>query len=182
MNNNPVGVFDSGLGGLTVLKYLLEQFPGANFIYLGDLQNLPFGNKSTKRVIECSLRCTRFLLKQEVDVIVIACNTASSCAYESVKKEASLPVFDVIRPCVKEISKNESLRVAILGTEKTIKSEIYPQLIKLINPNAEIFNIHINGQTTSISDIAIEYIGNPTRLTLIAAKLNCILDLQLIKQ
>ena len=164
-----IGVFDSGLGGLTVLKYLLKNFPGANFIYLGDLQNLPFGNKSTKRVIECSLRCTRFLLKQEVDVIVIACNTASSCAYESVKKEASLPVFDVIRPCVKEISINKNLRVAILGTEKTIKSEMYPKLIKLINPNAKIFNIACplfvpiveeGLEATDLANQAIEYYLN----------------------
>ncbi len=164
-----IGVFDSGLGGLTVLKYLLKTFPGTNFIYLGDLENLPYGNKSTGRVTECSFKCYDFLKKQNVDAIVIACNTASSCAYKKIKDEASIPVFDVISPCVKEISQAKDLKVVILGTEKTISSNIYSELIKEKNPKAKIINIACplfvpiveeGLNNTSLADMAIKhYLG-----------------------
>ena len=164
-----IGVFDSGLGGLTVLKYLLKMFPGTNFIYLGDLENLPYGNKSTKKVIECSLRCSKFLKKQNVDAIVIACNTASSCAYKIIKENFLIPVFDVINPCVKEISSIKDLNVAVLGTEKTASSNIYSELIMEKNPKAKIVNIACplfvpiveeGLDTTSLADQAIKYYLN----------------------
>ena len=122
--NNPVGVFDSGLGGLTVLKYLLKKFPNQDFIYLGDLANLPYGNKSKAKIIDYSIQCAQFLESKKVQSIVIACNTASSYALKSVQAKVSVPVFDVINPCVQKVANANSEAIAILGTEKTIESKI----------------------------------------------------------
>ena len=79
-SEGPIGVFDSGLGGLTVLKSLLKSLPGEDYIYLGDLINLPYGNKSTSSIVDYSLRCVNFLKSKNVKCIVVACNTASSIA------------------------------------------------------------------------------------------------------
>ena len=139
-SNHPIGVFDSGLGGLTVLKYLLECFPYENFIYLGDLANLPYGNKSKKNIIEYSIKCSQFLESKNVKSIVIACNTASSYAYDIIKKSTNIPVFDVIRPCVNEVVNCKAKKVAVLGTEKTIESNIYYKSIKIKRSDIEVYN------------------------------------------
>ena len=138
--NQPIGVFDSGLGGLTVLKYLLEYFPYENFVYLGDLANLPYGNKSEKNIISYSSKCAKFLQSKNVKSIIIACNTASSYAYDVIRKSSKIPIFDVISPCVEEIIASKSKKVAILGTEKTIESNIYANSIKKRNQNIKVYN------------------------------------------
>ncbi|MAV65378.1 MAG: glutamate racemase [Candidatus Marinimicrobia bacterium] len=139
-NEGPIGVFDSGLGGLTVLKYLLKSLPGEDYIYLGDLINLPYGNKSTSSIVEYSLRCVNFLKSKNVKCIIVACNTASSVAISKIKKSTKIPVFDVISPCVENIIKTENKSVAIIGTEKTIQSNVYSKLIKLYNKKITIYN------------------------------------------
>ena len=138
--NQPIGVFDSGLGGLTVLKYLLEKFPNQDFIYLGDLANLPYGNKSENKIIDYSIKCAKFLESKHVQSIIIACNTASSYALKSIEKEVNVSVFDVISPCVKHVAHSECKKIAILGTEKTIESNIYSKLINSINSKIDIYN------------------------------------------
>ena len=138
--NHPIGVFDSGLGGLTVLKYLLRAFPHQDFIYLGDLANLPYGNKSKDKIIHYSIQCAKFLESKKVQGIIIACNTASSYALQEIKQKVSVPIFDVISPCVKKIANSKSKNIAILGTEKTIESRIYCQSINAINSKIKIYN------------------------------------------
>jgi len=138
--NFPIGVFDSGLGGLTVLKYLLKTFPEQDFIYLGDLANLPYGNKSKDKIIHYSIKCSQFLESKNVQGIVIACNTASSYALKSVKAKTSVPIFDVVSPCVQKIANSEINNIAILGTEKTIESKIYSKSINAINSKIKIYN------------------------------------------
>ena len=127
INNDkkPIGVFDSGLGGLTVLKNLMKDLPNESFIYLGDLINLPYGNKSSEGVSNYALDCAQFLLSKNVKSIIIACNTASAVAYKKIKNISPVPVFDVITPCVEEIIKINKKKIAILGTQKTIDSNIY---------------------------------------------------------
>ena len=104
-DNRPIGVFDSGLGGLTVLQNLIKDLPNENFIYLGDLINLPYGNKSSQGVLKYALDCTQFLISQNVKCIIIACNTASAIAYKKIKETTIIPVFDVITPCIEEVLK-----------------------------------------------------------------------------
>ena len=86
----PIGIFDSGLGGLTVLRYLLHYLPNNEFVYLGDLANLPYGNKSKNNIIDYSIKCAHFLETKKVHLIVIACNTASSYAYSFLKKNINI--------------------------------------------------------------------------------------------
>lgn len=140
-NNRPIGVFDSGLGGLTVLKYLLKKLPNHNFIYLGDLANLPYGNKSQDRIVDCSIKCSKFLQSKNVSAIIVACNTASSLAFQDIQQQISdIPTFNVIDPCVDIVVKSHSKKIGVLGTEKTIESDIYARLINQINKNIHIYN------------------------------------------
>ena len=101
-NNSPIGIFDSGLGGVTVLKKIKEVLPNENYIYFGDTANLPYGSKSKKNIIEYSEKITTFLISKNVKAIVIACNSASSVAVDSLKKISPLPIFEVILPAVIE--------------------------------------------------------------------------------
>ena len=141
INNRPIGVFDSGLGGLTVLKYLLKKLPSHNFIYLGDLANLPYGNKSQDRIIDYSIKCSKFLQSKNVSSIIVACNTASSLAFQEIQKHIpNIPIFNVIDPCVDRVVQSDSKKIGVLGTEKTIASNIYAQLINQINKNIHIYN------------------------------------------
>ena len=140
-DKRPIGIFDSGLGGLTVLNDLALSFPSQRFIYLGDLANLPYGNKSEDNIIKCSLRCANFLKEQNVKGIVIACNTASSYAYSQIKENIKIPIFDVVYPCAESVSESKYKKIAIIGTEKTIESNIYHNTIKSLNKNIQIYNI-----------------------------------------
>ena len=140
-DRRPIGIFDSGLGGLTVLNDLAKSFPGQRFIYLGDLANLPYGNKSKNNIIKCSLSCAKFLKEKDVKGIVIACNTASSYAYCEIKENSSIPIFDVIHPCAESVSKSNYKKIAIIGTEKTIESNIYFNTISALNEQIKIYNM-----------------------------------------
>jgi len=140
-NNQSIGVFDSGLGGLTVLKYLLKKIPHYNFIYLGDLANLPYGNKSQDRIIDYSIKCSQFLESKNVSAIIVACNTASSLAFHDIQKHISdIPIFNVIDPCVEMVVQSHSQKIGVLGTEKTIESNVYARLINKVNKNIRIYN------------------------------------------
>ncbi len=140
-DKRPIGIFDSGLGGLTVLNELALSFPNQSFVYLGDLANLPYGNKSENNIIKYSLNCADFLKGKDVKAIVIACNTASSYAYSQLKKHINLPIFDVISPCAEIVVKSGYKKIAIIGTEKTIESNIYYNKIKSLNKNIQIYNV-----------------------------------------
>ena len=134
MNNNPVGVFDSGLGGLTVLKSLEKYFPNESFIYFGDTGRVPYGNKSQKTIINYSIEISRFLLKKNVKLIVVACNTSSALALKTLKSIIPVPVFGVIEPSVffTEKSYPSSEKIAVIGTSSTINSQAYLKQFKVL--------------------------------------------------
>ena len=137
-----IGVFDSGVGGLTVLKELMQKLPKENFIYLGDTAHLPYGEKSQESIIRYSIDNTLFLIKKNVKMIVIACNTASAYALEELQQTFSLPVIGVIEgavACALEVSKKK--RIAILGTKGTIRSQAYQKAILSKNPKAFLLPI-----------------------------------------
>ena len=114
---SPIGVFDSGIGGLTVAKSLFEILPNENIIYLGDTARLPYGTKSKETVIKYSIEITKFLLNKNVKMVVVACNTASSFALPSLKKLTDIPVLGVIKPgCKAALSKTKNFRVVVIGT------------------------------------------------------------------
>ncbi len=126
-----IGVFDSGVGGLTVLKALRCKYPEVDFVYLGDTARVPYGNKSAQTVIRYSLEGAEFLLSEGVDMLIVACNTASSYALDALRESLSIPVFGVIEPGVKRaLDTTKSKRVGVIGTKATVSSDVYGKLLR----------------------------------------------------
>ncbi len=131
MQDRPIGVFDSGLGGLTVAKAISMVLPNENMIYFGDTAHLPYGDKSKEAIIQYSTRITEFLVEEKCKIVVIACNSASSNAFEEVVKKAGtkIPVLNVIDPVVDYVAGTESKKIGIIGTKSTIDSNTYHEKI-----------------------------------------------------
>lgn len=139
-NKAPIGVFDSGVGGLTVVKEIMNQIPGESIIYFGDTARLPYGSKSKKTVITYTRQIIRFLMDRDVKAIVIACNTASAFALETLKSEFDIPIIGVVEPGAKLAAKTTiNGRIGVIGTEGTIQSGIYSEFLNNTNPNVKIF-------------------------------------------
>lgn len=134
-----VGVFDSGVGGLTVVKELIRHLPGEDIIYFGDIARVPYGIKSQETVIRFSLENILFLLKHEVKLICIACNTASSLALPVIKSHFRLPIIGVITPGVREaVCTTKHKCIGIIGTRGTIKSRAYEFEIRNLDPAIKV--------------------------------------------
>lgn len=139
--NRPIGVFDSGVGGLTVVKELMHLLPNEKIIYFGDTARVPYGIKSKETIIKFSLENILFLLKQDVKTIVIACNTSSSMALPLLKRHFKIPIIGVISPGAKEaIYATRNNRIGVIATKATINSRAYEREIKKLDPNIKIFN------------------------------------------
>jgi glutamate racemase len=136
----PIGVFDSGVGGLTVLRALRESLPGEDFIYLGDTARLPYGTKSPQTVARYSLQCAAALVARGVDSLVVACNTASASALDALhERYPSLPVIGVIGPGADAaIAASKSQHIAVIGTEGTIRGGAYQVALRRRNPDARV--------------------------------------------
>lgn len=133
-----IGVFDSGIGGLTVLKEIIKLLPEEDTIYLGDTAHLPYGTKSEETVIRYSIDNTRFLLQHDIKLLVVACNTASAVSLTALRKEFSLPIIGVIDAGARAAVKaTKNRRVGIIGTETTIRSSAYTRAMKAIEPDIE---------------------------------------------
>ncbi len=138
---SPIGVFDSGIGGLTVARSLFEILPNENIIYLGDTARLPYGTKSKETVIKYSLEITKFLLHKNVKMVVVACNTASSVALPYLRKITKLPVIGVIKPGSKAaVAGTNNFKIGVIGTLGTIQSYAYKTQIHQIERNTEVFS------------------------------------------
>lgn len=136
-DNRPIGVFDSGIGGITVLRELAKAFPGESFLYLGDTARLPYGSKSGDTVRQYSMQNLKFLVSRDVKAIVVACNTASTQVVED--HYTGLPVYNVIDPGSKlACAKTENKKIGILATRATIKAGTYTKKIQAILPDAEV--------------------------------------------
>ncbi|MDI6703262.1 MAG: glutamate racemase [bacterium] len=137
-----IGIFDSGVGGLTVMKEVIKELPFEDIIYFGDIARTPYGSKSKETVTKYAREIVHFLSSQGVKIIVVACNTVTSFALETLRQEFRLPIIGVIKPGVKkavEIAGNK--RVGVIGTEGTILSGAYQREIKSIQPSVEIISI-----------------------------------------
>lgn len=138
--NAPVGVFDSGVGGLTVAREIMRQIPQESIVYFGDTARVPYGSKSKETIINFSRQIVKFLQTQDVKAIVVACNTASAFALETIKKELEIPVIGVIKPGAKTASEaTKNNRIGVIGTEGTINSGIYSQYLYEINPKVQVY-------------------------------------------
>ena len=144
MNNTdsdkPIGIFDSGIGGLTVVKRFLTALPNENIIYFGDTARVPYGSKSNSTVIEYSLQDARFLLSKNVKAIVVACNTASSVAIDELRKTFDIPIIGMIGPGSKAaLKETKNKKVGVIGTRATISNSAYAKRLKFLDPSVEVF-------------------------------------------
>jgi glutamate racemase len=140
MSNGAIGVFDSGIGGLTVLKELLGLLPGESFIYFGDTARVPYGNKSAETVIKFSKENVSFLMDRGVKFVVVACNTASAEALAELQETVPVPVVGVIEPGVRAaVQLSETSKIGVIGTAGTIRSQAYQKGIRGLDPKAHVF-------------------------------------------
>ena len=138
MSKNPIGIFDSGIGGLTIAHAIKNKLPYESLIYFGDTKHLPYGEKSEQAIKDYSLKIAEFLKKNNCKAIIIACNSASSTAYNHIKKNInSIPIFNVIDPIVSFISKKYfNKKIGVIGTKATIQSGIYEN--KILEKNSSL--------------------------------------------
>ena len=136
----PVGVFDSGVGGLTVVREIMRQIPNEKIIYFGDTARVPYGSKSKETVTRFSRQIVHFLQTHHVKTIVVACNTVSAYALEELEKEIAIPIIGVVKPGARvasEVTRNG--KIGVIATPATISSHIYNQYIEEINPKVTIY-------------------------------------------
>ena len=135
----PIGVFDSGVGGLTVVKEIMRQLPGENLVYFGDTARVPYGSKSKITVCKYSRQIVRFLQTKNVKAVVAACNTASALALDEIRDEIDIPVLGVVEPgAVMAAKTTRTKNIGIIGTESTIKSGIYNKFLHRIDPDITV--------------------------------------------
>lgn len=138
-NQTSIGLFDSGLGGLTVLRGMLRALPGSNYFYLGDNARFPYGTKGTETIIRYARECARFLLSQEVGVLIVACNTASAAALQVLESELSIPVIGTVNPAVRQaLRHSRSGNIGVLGTNATIASGVYQHSVNAADATASV--------------------------------------------
>ena len=142
IDNRPIGIFDSGLGGLTVVKAFQELLPNESIVYFGDTARVPYGIKSKNLVLQYSIQITNFLIKKNAKLIIIACNTATAMALSELKKKfINIPIIGVIEPGVKKaISITKNNNIGVIGTIATINSQAYFESIKRLNNNMNIYS------------------------------------------
>lgn len=141
IKDKPIGVFDSGVGGLTVVKEIMRQLPCENVVYFGDTARVPYGTKSSKTILRMAREDVRFLKTLDIKLIVIACNSASSAGADVLENEAEVPVLDVIRPGAEaavRITRNK--KIGIIGTSATVRSQSYQNAVKSISDDVVLFS------------------------------------------
>lgn len=141
MDTRPIGMFDSGVGGLTVYKEIKEKFPNEDIVYLGDTKSFPYGSKSKESIIDLTKKGIEFLLTKNVKAVIIACGTATSQALDAVKGLYNIPIIGIIEPTAKYIGKSQNFKkVGIVATAGTIKSKGWQNALLKYNPNLNIIN------------------------------------------
>jgi glutamate racemase len=136
----PIGIFDSGIGGLTVVKRIISMLPSENIIYFGDTARVPYGSKSNSTVIEYAIQDAQFLINKNVKLIIVACNTASSVALESLREKYDIPIIGMIEPGAKlALDKTQNGKVGVIGTNATINNKAYSLQLRELDPKLKVF-------------------------------------------
>lgn len=139
LSDAPIGMFDSGLGGLTVAREIMRNLPNEKIVYFGDTARLPYGNKSQATVVRYSEQITRFLLTQDIKAIVIACNTASAMALDAIRKSTNVPVIGVVVPGASmAVKATKNKKIGVMATKSTISSESYTREIHKLDPEITV--------------------------------------------
>lgn len=138
--SRPIGIFDSGVGGLTVMRAIIERLPAEDLIYLGDTARVPYGNRGADTVRRYALNAAAFLTNHDIKALVVACNTASAFALETLREALDVPVFGVIEPVARRAAhRSQTGQIAVLGTRGTIRSQAYQQTLLNLRPD---LNVH----------------------------------------
>ena len=136
----PIGVFDSGLGGLTIVREMQRRLPAESIVYFGDMARLPYGTKSKEQILTYSIQNTLFLLKHKVKAVVVACNSSSSAAYTFLKNHFNLPIIDVIEPAVESaLAATRTRRIGVIATQATVDSGAYQKGLQKKDPKVKVF-------------------------------------------
>ena len=139
MNDRPIAVFDSGLGGLTVVRALQQQLPHETLVYFGDTARVPYGTKTSTTVLQFAVQNCDFLLRFNPKLIIVACNTATALALDELAARMPIPVLGVVKPGAAEAVRQAGGRgIAVLATEATVASEAYPRAIHSLAPNIPV--------------------------------------------
>jgi len=137
---NPIGFFDSGIGGLTVVRAVTQLLPNENIIYFGDTARVPYGSKSNDTVIDYSLQAANFLLRKNIKLLVVACNTASSVALKDLKRFLTIPVIGMIEPGSRlALQESKNGKVGVIGTNATINNKAYSHQLKKLSPKIQVY-------------------------------------------
>lgn len=150
MDNRPIGVYDSGIGGLTVFSKLLKLLPNENYLYFGDTANIPYGTKSKEELLVITHKIMNFFKEQNVKAVVMACNTTSAVAYDTLKSDYDFTLYPVIQTACKIISEMNVSKIGTLSTEATAKTHAYKNNIQKYNPNIEVFEHGCPGKWVEI--------------------------------
>lgn len=141
MNSRPIGIFDSGVGGLTVAAAVMDAMPGEEIVYFGDTARVPYGSKSPETVTRFSKQIIRFLLSKNVKVIIAACNTVSAVSLGELRKAFDIPIFGVVEPGVDSaLAATKNKKIGVIGTSATIKSGAYERLMHKKAPDAKVYS------------------------------------------
>ncbi len=139
--NNTIGIFDSGVGGLTVVKEIMKKLPQEKIIYFGDTARAPYGNKNKNTIDKYSIQIVNFLLSKNVDAIIIACNSICAVSYNTLKEKFNIPIIEIITSASKlcvDVTKNN--KIGVIATEATINSKKYEEKILSIDPSIEVYS------------------------------------------
>ena len=137
--NKAIGIFDSGVGGLTVVKEIIRQLPGEDIVYFGDTARVPYGTKSARLVSRYAIQDAKFLMSCGIKLLVAACNTVSAIGWEDLKREVPVPVVGVIEPgCASAVKISKTGKIGVIGTEATISSGIYPEVMSRLDSTVEV--------------------------------------------
>lgn len=140
MDNRPIGIFDSGVGGVTVLKEIQRELPNENYIYLGDTKNFPYGDKSKDEIVKFAIQNVKYLIKKDVKIIVIACGTATSQTIDILRQKFEIPIVGIIEPTVEYIKENKYKNIGVIATEGTIKSGAWENKLKEKEPDIKVIS------------------------------------------
>lgn len=183
MDNRPIGMFDSGVGGLTVYKEIKKTFPDQQIIYIGDTKRFPYGSKTKESIIGASKKCIEFLISKDVKEIIIACGTATSRALDTLKDIYSIPITGIIDPTVKYIKEKNYKNIGVIATRGTIESNSWQINLKKEVPDINVYNQECpllapmaeEGWTQNeIAKLTIkEYLKNFEKISLDALILGC---------
>lgn len=141
INNKSLGIFDSGIGGLTVVSQIIKVLPYENIVYFGDTARVPYGAKSEQVIIDYSLQIANFLLSKNIKILIIACNTATAVALDFLSSKYDIPIIGVVKPGAKQAAKSTKLKkIGVIGTYTTIRSDVYSKEIKMIDNNITVLS------------------------------------------